>query len=147
MATADSVGVTSAGTTAGSAGVIFSGATAGSAGVTFSGTTAGSTGSSDDKDGRGGTVGALANSSSTSETESSIKSSTDGSFTNSSVFERLLKSEKSSSLPLSVALTSSSLFNLSKSRKICSLKLNFSSSREFSLKGITSLLIIHNIIS
>ena len=99
------------------------------------------------KTGRGGTAGALASNSSTSETELAIKSSTEGSSTGFSASELLLKFENKSSLLLLVFAMPSSLFNLSKSLKICSLKLNFSSSREFSLKGVTSLLIIHNIIS
>ena len=123
-----------------------SGATAGSEDTTGSEATEVSTESSC-KTGRGGTAGALASNSSTSETELAIKSSTEGSSTGFSASELLLKFENKSSLLLLVFAMPSSLFNLSKSLKICSLKLNFSSSREFSLKGVTSLLIIHNIIS
>ena len=129
-----------------------SGATAGSETTAGSEDTTGSEATevsteSSCKTGRGGTAGALASNSSTSETELAIKSSTEGSSTGFSASELLLKFENKSSLLLLVFAMPSSLFNLSKSLKICSLKLNFSSSREFSLKGVTSLLIIHNIIS
>ena len=130
----------------GSVATVGSEATAGSEDTTGSEDTEVSTESSC-KTGRGGTAGALASNSSTSETELAIKSSTEGSSTGFSASELLLKFENKSSLLLLVFAMPSSLFNLSKSLKICSLKLNFSSSREFSLKGVTSLLIIHNIIS
>ena len=101
-------------------------------------------------EGRGGTVGALAINWSTVETESAINSCAEFSncFFSESKSEGFINVEKSSLISPDVfSSVFSSVFACSKSRNICSLKLSFSSSLDLSLKGFTSFLIIHNIIS
>ena len=98
--------------------------------------------------GRGGTLGAFFRILSTTDRESAINSSVDVSGSRFEGVAELAWDDEAVRFGISTSFSLLSCsFTLSKSRRICSLKLNFSSSLDFSVKSITSLLTIHNIIS
>ena len=96
----------------------------------------------------GGTLGAFFRILSTTDRESAINSSVDVAGSRSEGVAELAGDDEAVRFGISTSFSLLSCsFTLSKSRRICSLKLNFSSSLDFSVKSITSLLTIPNIIS